>query len=39
MAAKHERTGAPGIAHPTVVPANADDEERCPTCGSPVEED
>lgn len=39
MAATHEHRDVPGIDHPTVVPANADDEERCRPSGSRDEED
>lgn len=38
MATNQEESEAPGIAHPTVVPENADVEERCPECGSSVDE-
>lgn len=38
MAAKEHPRDAPGLAHPTVVPTNADDGECCPECGSPVDE-
>jgi|AntDeeMinimDraft_4_1070355.scaffolds.fasta_scaffold177526_1 hypothetical protein len=39
MAAKEQPRDAPGMAHPTVVPTNAERDEECPACGSPMDED
>jgi len=38
MAATEQNGDAPGLAHPTVVPTNADREQRCESCGEPLEE-
>lgn len=39
MAASKQPRDAPGLAHPTVVPTNATDEEECPTCGASADEE
>jgi|GEM_PF-2636528 len=38
MAAKERSPDAPGMAHPTVVPTNAEHGEECPECGTPVDD-
>ena len=39
MAAKDRSRDAPGMAHPTVVPTNAEQEDSCPECGTPMDEE
>jgi hypothetical protein len=39
MAATERSRDVPGMAHPTVVPTNAEREERCPECGTPTEDE
>ena len=39
MAAKEHPRDAPGMAHPTVVPTNAETAESCPECGTPIDEE
>ncbi|WP_460918564.1 hypothetical protein [Salinarchaeum chitinilyticum] len=39
MAAKEHPRDAPGMAHPTVVPTNAEHEEECPECGTRMDDE